>query len=220
MGTDSWSDRIKRLQAEREYLQKHKSNTYNTISGDQIKKPHKRRADPNSIPIIGNQRNFDSINSAAAYYGVSYSTVRGALNNNNNTHWTYQNQNPRSATNVARPVVIKNLYYGSLSIAAAQINMSEDTAREKIKVQPDWKYFDTLTEKQKKAISNLDEKIKISSIGNYRQGRKVKVVGDQTYSSVSLAAKNYGLNRSSVYKRITSSKFPKWKWAEDDTSDS
>lgn len=214
IGTLKWSDRIKRLKVERQYIQKYQKSIYNTMSIQKIEKLSKISNRSNSIPIKANDEIFQSISEASRHFGVSPSTIRSRLNNPNYLNWSYINKKRQVATNLARSVVIDNKYYLSVSIAAAAEGISEKTLRKCIKLKPNWNFFDLLTNKQKKEIPQLDESIQESNAGGYKLGRSVQI-NNQTFSSIRKASIVFNIDSRTVRKRIESKNFVDWKWAED-----
>lgn len=73
-----WFDRILRLQKEREYIQKYKSNCYNTLVPNKNlnKKINTKNIQLNSIPVKINNQNFVSISEAARFFNISLSTIK------------------------------------------------------------------------------------------------------------------------------------------------
>nr|AOC61651.1 putative GIY-YIG homing endonuclease [Gloeotilopsis planctonica] len=80
MGVQIWSDRIKRLKAERQYIQKYRKNLYNILNIGQTKTISKKSNRVNNIPIKVNDELFTSISEASRHFEVSISTVRSRLN--------------------------------------------------------------------------------------------------------------------------------------------
>jgi hypothetical protein len=70
---------------------------------------------------------------------------------------------------------------------AAAEGINEKTLRKYIKVKPNWNFFDMLTDKQKKEIPQLDERIRVSNTGGYKLGRSVQI-NNQTFSSIRKAS--------------------------------
>lgn len=81
IGAVKWSDRIKRLKLERQYIQKYQENIYNKMSIREIQNISKISNRPNSIPISVENEIFSSISEASRFFGVSLSTIRSRLNN-------------------------------------------------------------------------------------------------------------------------------------------
>jgi hypothetical protein len=213
LGTEMWSDRIKRLKVERQYIQKYQNQLYNLMSIRKIKPISKISNRSNSIPIRVDDEIFTSISEASRHFGVSLSTIRSRLNNPNSLNWSYINKERQVATNLARAVVIDDKYYLSVSIAAAGEGISEKTVRKNIKVKSNWNYFDMLTDQQKKEIPKLDERIQVSNTKGYRLGRRVQV-NNQIFSSIRKASQAFNIDSRTVRKRIESSNFVDWKWVD------
>jgi hypothetical protein len=75
-----------------------------------------------NIPIIGMDQSFSSISEAARYVGVSVSTIQSRLAKKH-PDWTYAKTYKKVATRVARPVVIDQTDYISVSSAGQQWGM-------------------------------------------------------------------------------------------------
>jgi hypothetical protein len=215
MGVDPYADRIKRLQKERELIQQHKDNCYNLLSLVPIPKINPiTNQSLNSIAVIAYNVEYPSINAAARAHGISTATARNLLNDQNNKDWVFADINRSLISNTSRAVVVKNTYYPSVSLAAANEGVSEKTVRRNIKTNPDWHYFDTLSAEQKNEINNLPRaKQEINPVGAFAHGRKVQV-DDKVYLSIKEVSRIFKIDPRSVYKRIDSKKtqFKDWKW--------
>lgn len=211
---DSFADVVKRLKIQRQYILKVKKNCYNILGLIAIKTTSiisqaKLNQMINSIPVIVNGVEYISISEAARTHGISSSTARSQLNNPNIINWQFKDPSKRVESNVARPVVVNNYFYPSVSVAAVQEGISEKTIRKYIHNNPNWDYYDQLTPIQKKNIINPND-IK-GSLGVFVRGRSVKV-GTTIYSSIYRAALAHNINQKTVYKRIKSKNFPEWEW--------
>jgi predicted S18 family serine protease len=129
----------------------------------------------NSIPIKINDQNFVSISQAARFFQISLSTVRLRLNDPNFDNWNYINNEKRLTTTLARPVIVNDKYYLSVSLAAANEGITERTVRKNIKTKSNWNFFDQLSENQKNKIKNLNQQISDSQQTIYTLGRPVQV---------------------------------------------
>lgn len=210
-----WFDRILRLQKEREYIKKYKSNCYNQIlpNKNSKKRINTKNTRSNSIAVKINNQNFVSISEAARYFNISLSTVRLRLNNSSYKNWNYINNKKRLTTSLARAVVVNDNYYLSVSLAAAKECISERTVRKNIKTKSNWNFFDQLSETQKNKIKNLNEQICNAKQTTYKLGRSVQV-GTTVFSSIRKTANSFLIDSHTVRKRINSINFPEWKWAD------
>lgn len=178
-----WFDKIRRLQAERNYIQLYRKQCYNRICLNIVNKTIPQVNRQNSIPIIGMGQYFESISEACRYFGFSQSTIRSRLNSPKYDNWFYANPQKRVSTHLARAVVVCNDYYMSVSTAAAALGISEKTIR----------------------------KIKLVNQTGYSQGRSVQVK-DQIFTSIRQTSLAFEIDSHTVRKRIESLNFPDWKW--------
>jgi hypothetical protein len=204
-------DRTKRLQKEREYIQKYKKNTYNKISFVEIVEVNNVNQQYNSIKVIVDGQLFPSISAAARAHGISISTARNNLDSSTILNWEYANSK-RQVSNVAKPVVVDNKFYSSVAIAAAKNGISVKTLRKKIKTLDNWHYYDELSSEEKTKVTNVDKN------SSFAHGRKVQV-RDVIYSSIRQAATAHGIADKTVRKRINSknSQFADWKWFSEES---
>ncbi len=202
-------DRVKRLQKQREYIQKYKPNIYNQTSLVEIVKVNSVNQQYNSIEIIVDGELFPSLSAAARAYSISISTARNNLDSNKVSNWQYADIHKRQVSNVARPVVVDNNFYSSVAVAAAKHGISVDTVRTRIKTLDNWRYYDELSPEETIKVTGVNE----TQIRSFAHGRKVQV-GDVIYPSIHQAAKAHGIADKTVRKRINSknSNFADWKW--------
>lgn len=173
-------DRILRLQKEREYIHKYKSNCYNQLlpNKNANKKTKTNNFQYNSIAVKINNQNFVSISEAARFFNVSLSTVRLRLNDPKYENCEYFNNKKRLTTHLARAVVVNDNYYLSVSLASASEGISEKTVRKNIKIKSNWNFFYQLSENQKNNIKNLNQQIGDTKIKTYKLGRPIQVVNE------------------------------------------
>jgi len=115
---------------------------------------------------------------------------------------------------MSKAVVINKIYYLSINFAASQLEISEKTVRKNIKTQSHWHFFEDLSKTQKQAISNLDEQIIAAKAKSYIPGQRVRVK-DEIFSSIRKTASRFFIDPHTVRKRINSSNFSEWSWADD-----
>lgn len=217
MGRAFYSTDI-RVRTQRFYARKYLTQCFNQIGLLAIEsRPSANNQQRNSIPVIVRRRNYPSISAAADAHGVTLNMARNLLNDPANTEWVFADPSRRLVSNVARPVVINNVYYPSVSSAAAAQGCNEDALRSRIQTRDNWNYYDQLTPDQRIAIINQHEIV--VTAGVFRQGRRVKVVenGQEIiYPSIIKTANAYNICSRSVRKRIKSLNFPGWSWADSD----
>lgn len=215
-----WKDRLVRLQKERFYILQHKDACYNHSTKclnnflTKTKKTFKKVVYVNSISVNIDGNHFESISEASRFLKVSLSTIRLKLNSDKYPTWNYINEKKRLRLPMSKPVVINNFYYLSVNSAASKLGISEKTVRKTIKKQPDWHFFADLSKRQKQAISNLDEQIVVAKAKSYILGRRVRVK-NHIFASIRQTASLFSIDSHTVRKRINSSNFPEWLWADD-----
>jgi hypothetical protein len=132
-------------------------------------------------------QSFSSISEAARYVGVSVSTIQSRLASKKHPDWTYAKTYKKVATRVARPVVIDQTDYISVSSAGAAMGVCEKKVRKNIRTKSNWCYFDSLDLSQRKMIPNLDKQIIFANKFGYSSSRPVKV-NQEVFSSIRQAA--------------------------------
>jgi len=212
IGFDPYSERVKRLQSQGEYIRKYRNNTYNRIGLNETPKVlQTTNQQHNSIKVLAYDVTYKSVSAAARANGICLSTARNRLNDPNDLNWRFAENLRRAVSNVARPVVVDNTYYASVSIAAAANGVSEKTVRKNIREKANWNNFDTLTPEEKEKIPNLNALINES--GSFLHGRRVQV-RNEIFPSIKKAAQAFNIDPRTVRKRINSTNFPDWKWAD------
>lgn len=208
----SYTDRVIRLNLQRQLIQKYKLNCYNLLGKVELKKVEKAFTQlHNSVPVLVYGNTYTSISAAAQTYNIGLSVAKNRLNKPLDNNWEYLDSSRRAVSNVARPVVVDSTYYPSVNTAAAGNNVTEKTVRKYIRELPNWRYFDTLTLEEQKQIISMDSQS--FSAGSFRHGRRVKV-GNQIYDSIIKTGEAYNICSKSVRKRIDSKYFPDWSWAD------
>lgn len=213
-----WTDRSKRLSAERRYIQLVGSeNVYNSISLAPILKKEgdgTRRPYANSKPVVIEAVIYISISEAARSLGVTPGVIKNHICDSNEKDWHFFESDTDRSTKIGRAVVDsdKKLFV-SLEATAQFHTRSVKTIRKYIREKNNWFFFDQLLAEQQEKIRRLNPDA--PEIFSVNTGRPVKV-GKTIYPSIKKAALAYQIDPKSVQKRIKSKKkqFEHWEWAE------
>lgn len=109
-------------------------------------------------------------------------------------------------------IVVEGKLFVSLNVACGFLNLSQKTVRKYIKEKADWHFFSDLSQEEEETLLNRHPEIK--KLQTFPEGRLVRV-GDTVYPTIVSCAKEYGIDPSSVRKRIYSGNplFVDWSWA-------
>lgn len=127
--------------------------------------------------------------------------------------WSYVDPTLRRHSSLSKMIVVEGKLFVSLNAACSSLNLSAKTVRKYIQQKPEWHYFLDLSKVQQQEL--LEAHPEIRELPAYPEGRPVRV-GDIVYSTILACAKEYGIQPSSVRKRIRSKNplFADWFWAE------
>jgi len=199
------------------YIQQNIGNCYNKSGYSPVKKNVKKEnvlAQRNrSISVIINDVLYTSVSDAARHMKMHTSTILQYLHSKDYPNWKYVEPFKHFTNNTSKAVVgPNNTYYASMRAAGIEYGVSAYVIRNYCRNRNEgWAFYNDLTADEKKNISNLNDVLK--SFDMYTGARRVKV-GTEVYSSISEAARAYGITHCAVPKRIHSSTFPEWQWAD------
>jgi group I intron endonuclease len=212
-----WSDKVLRLQKERELLMSlGKENSYNFAQFIDYREERKKIASvyrSNSIAVVAYGVTYKSIREAAHMNNITCSAARQCLNDLNNTNWSYVDKSLRRHSSLSKIIVIEGKLFVSFNVASDFLKLSTKTLRKYIQEKQNWHYFSDLSPVEQQTL--LDANPEIDKLPAYPEGRPVRV-GNTIYPTIVACAKEYNVHPSTVRKRIQTKNplFVDWFWAE------